>query len=165
MIWLWSVLIVLVLLFGWTALIGAPYVPSRKRNVRVALTELYRLKKNDLLADLGSGDGLVLREASSLGARAVGYEMNPILFLISKLITRNDHRVKVTFSNYWSIELPKEATVVYIFGVGRDMKGLKKWMQRQSKRLSKNLFLISLGFEIYDMKPIKTKGPYYLYKF
>jgi hypothetical protein len=123
------------------------------------------LKRSDLLIDLGSGEGLVLRQAAKLGARAVGYEINPVLFFVSKLLTKANPKIKIIFSNYWNKSLPDGTTVVYIFGVGRDMKKLKEWLQDEAKRLNKHIYLISLGFEIDNVKPVKTVEPYYLYRF
>jgi len=165
MTYLWLVLVLVVLLFGWTVLVGAPYVPSKKRIIRQALTKLYCLSKDDLLMDLGSGEGMVLREASRLGARAVGYEINPLLYLISKLLTKHDSKIKVRLSNYWSVQLPDDTTVVYMFGVGRDMGRLKSWLEDEAKRLNKKIYLISLGFEVKGMKPVGSLGPNYLYVF
>ena len=165
MIYLWLFLGILVLLFGWTALVGAPYVPSRKQDVNQALTTLYKISRKDTLVDLGSGGGLVLREAAKLGANAVVYEINPLLFFISKFLSSKNSRIKIHFSNFWRAKLPDETTVVYIFAVGRDMKKLKKWLRTESSRRNKTIYLISLGFEINGMRPIKTMGPHYLYKF
>ena len=84
-----------VLLFGFVAFTGAPYVPSRRRDLQKAFDELYRLKKTDMLVDIGSGDGVVLREASRRGARAIGYELQPLLVLISRWLSRHDEKVSV----------------------------------------------------------------------
>ena len=85
----WEILkwigIVLVLVFGGTALTGAPFVPSRRKELEIIFKKLYRLSKNDLLVDLGSGDGKVLKAASDFGARALGIELNQFLVLFSKL--------------------------------------------------------------------------------
>jgi hypothetical protein len=41
-----------VLLFGFVAFTGAPYVPSRRRDLQKAFDELYQLKKTDVLVDI-----------------------------------------------------------------------------------------------------------------
>ena len=74
---------VLVGLFLLTALRGAPYVPSRSRDLERAFDELYKLAADDLLVDIGSGDGRVLMMAVKRGARAVGFEINPVLAKVS----------------------------------------------------------------------------------
>ena len=68
----------IVALFLLTALRGAPYVPSRRQDIDRAFTELYHISKEDHLVDLGSGDGVVLRQAAKKGASASGFEINPV---------------------------------------------------------------------------------------
>ena len=74
-----------VFLFGVVAFIGAPYVPSHKKYVRRAF-EHFGFGEGDVLVDAGSGDGIVLRIASKQGMRAIGYEINPVLVLISNAV-------------------------------------------------------------------------------
>ena len=79
MSWLLFAILAIVILVGFSAFTGAPYVPSHRRDVARAFRELYSLDANDVLVDIGSGDGVVLRQASQRGARAVGYEIHPLL--------------------------------------------------------------------------------------
>ncbi|HEU4716091.1 MAG TPA: hypothetical protein VFS14_04660, partial [Candidatus Saccharimonadales bacterium] len=67
------ILCAVVLLFGFVVFRGAPYVPSHKKDVAIAFEELYEVGKNDVVVDVGSGDGIILRMAAKRGARAVGY--------------------------------------------------------------------------------------------
>ncbi len=100
--WLW-LLGGLVVVFGIVVFRGAPYVPSQRRQLAIAFDELYPLGHTDMLVDIGSGDGIVLREATRRGAKAVGYELNPILVIISKLLSRNDVRVRVELADFWFV--------------------------------------------------------------
>jgi len=72
MTWLVIILVVLVVvgIFLGTALFGAPYVPSREKEVREAFEHLRPLTKKDCVVDFGCGDGVVMRAA----ARAGGWE-------------------------------------------------------------------------------------------
>src|SRR5690606_7426314 len=92
---------VITLAFGFVVFFGAPYVPTRKKQVDEVFDKLYKLSPNDVLVDIGSGDGKLLRAASARGARAVGYELNPLLVLLTKFLSRGDHRVKVHCQNFW----------------------------------------------------------------
>ena len=56
-----AILAVVVLILGFTAFFGAPYVPSRRKELKMLFDETYKLNPNDTLVDLGSGDGVVLR--------------------------------------------------------------------------------------------------------
>lgn len=165
MIWLWLVLAILAIFFGLVTFRGAPYVPSKKIYINQALRELYPLTTDDVLVDIGSGDGVVLRVASKLGARAIGYEINPILVFISRFLSRKDSRVSVRLVDFWLTHLPDDTTVIYVFSVKRDMKKIIKWAQSETNRLNRPLYLISFAFELGDMKSIKNVGAYHLYKF
>jgi SAM-dependent methyltransferase len=164
MIWFWPVFAI-VLLFGLVAFRGAPYVPSRKKHVRIALSELYPLSIVDLLVDIGSGDGVVLREAAKIGATAVGYELNPILVLVSRFLSRKYQNVNVKLVDFWLTHLPDDTTVVYVFSVSRDMKKIIKWMQSESDRLERPIKLINYGSELKGIKVTNEVGAYHLYTF
>ena len=83
-----AIVCIVVLLFGFVVFRGAPYVPSKRRDIKRAFEELYPLDDSDTLVDIGSGDGVVLRMAAKRGAHAVGYELNPILVLVSRWLSR-----------------------------------------------------------------------------
>lgn len=154
----------LVLIFGGTAFLGAPYVPSRRRDVRRAFDKLYRLKADDLLVDIGSGDGVVLRQAANAQAKAVGYEINPVLVIISRWLSRKHRNVRVCLANFWHSQLPDETTVVYLFGDGRDIKRMDNWLQKQTDMLARPLMVISYGFSLPDRQVLRKEGAHYLYQ-
>lgn len=57
--------------------LDVPYVPTCRDVVR-AMLEMGRVNKNDLLFDLGCGDGrIVVSAAKQYGARAIGVDLNP----------------------------------------------------------------------------------------
>lgn len=162
--WFW-LLFSVVILFGFVVFRGAPYVPSKKRQLSIAFDELYPLSEGDVLADIGSGDGVVLREAAKRKARAIGYELNPILVLTAKLLSRHQPLVEVRLADFWFVQLPPQTTVVYVFGETRDIKKMAKKVQDEATRLDKKLSFISYGFTVPGQKPIKKTGAYYLYEF
>jgi DNA modification methylase len=59
----------------------------------LAIAELTRLKPNSIVLDPMSGSGTVVRHASELGLRAVGFDMDPLAVLMSRAWTT---RVDVT---------------------------------------------------------------------
>lgn len=152
-----------VLAVGFVAFTGAPYVPSKHTDVRRALTELYKVKANDTVVDIGSGDGIVLREASRLGAHAVGYEIHPVLVAISRWLSRHDERVRIIFANFWKADLPNETTVVYTFGDSRDINKMYKKTQYEASRMGRSLAFITYGFDVPGVQPTKTVGAHHLY--
>lgn len=162
-IW-WLVVGILVVCFGLVVFIGAPYVPSKKRDLAVAFDELYPLSERDLLVDIGSGDGVVLRQAALRGARAVGYEINPFLVVLARFLSRRQPRVSVQQANFWRTKLPPETTIVYTFGDSRDIKKMAAKVQADATRLNKSLYFVSLGFAIPGMPVLNQAGAYFLYK-
>ena len=155
----------MVIFFGLVTFHGAPYLPSKKFYINQALRELYPLTTKDVLVDIGSGDGIVLREAAGMGARAIGYEINPVLVLISRYLSRKNRLVSVRLADFWTTNLPDDVTIVYVFSVKRDMKKIMRWMQNETNRLNRPIYLMSFGFELGDMEPIKNVGMYNLYMF
>ncbi len=158
------IIVCLVVFFGLVVFVGAPYVPSQKKYVKRAF-EYLGINSADLLVDVGSGDGIILRIASSYGAKAVGYEINPILVVISRLLSFRDPRVRVSLQNLWLARLPDETTIVYAFSVLRDEKKLRNLMQREANRLSRPLKLLCFGSPFKHMQSIDTFEAYHLYIF
>ena len=163
-IW-FGLLLAVVLLFGFVAFFGAPYVPTFRRDLRTIFRTLCPLSKGDVLVDLGSGDGVVLREAARHGASAIGYELNPALVWLSKWLSRRQGNITIHTANMWQVALPAETTVVYIFAVERDVKRVAQKMQDEANRLGKPLKMISHGFTLPDKTPVKQVGAHFLYDF
>jgi len=152
-----------ILLFGFVVAFGAPYVPSLRKEVRRALSELYPLNKGDVVVDLGSGDGIVLLEASKKGAIGFGVELNPFLVLISKLRLRG--RAKITLGNMWLTRLPANVSLVYVFAVSRDTKRLERFVQAEANRLEKDVSLMTFGAKLPTVKPVRVRKAHSLYIF
>lgn len=158
------ILFAIVLIFALTALTGAPYVPSKTTELKRAFRHLYKLWPDDLLVDLGSGDGVVLKAARECGARAFGVEINPLLVLLTKLRFWRDKKVQVRSGNLFRINFPVETTVVYVFGEDRDINKMAAAIAKQAAKLGRDLYVISHAFPIENLKPLKTYRAYFLYK-
>lgn len=158
---------ILVLFFavvGLGAFFGAPYVPSLRKDAKRMFDSLYALSPQDVVIDFGSGDGLILREVSRRGARAIGYEVNPLLILISRLLSRKDPNVTIHAANFWLVKFPQETTLVYAFSVTRDGKRLVRKLQREADRLGRELSVICYGSRLPGVTPIQTFEAYARYK-
>lgn len=160
-IWVVSFIIIV---FGFVVFFGAPYVPSRRRHLDEAFDELYKIGPDDVLLDLGSGDGVVLRAAASRGARAVGYELNPVLVWISRLISRRYEGIAVRVANIWLTPFPEDTTIVYVFGDARDIQRLTHRIEQEAGRLKHPLYVVSYGFELPGHEPVAATGVHHLYK-
>ena len=65
------VIMAVVVIFGITVLFGAPYVPSLASELRKMFKKLYPLSSKDLLIDMGSGDGIVLKVGAEMCAQTL----------------------------------------------------------------------------------------------
>jgi hypothetical protein len=166
---IWSVLVgvmlVVVGVFLVSALFGAPYVPSRRAEVRAAFLKLKSLSDKDVLVDFGCGDGLVLEVAAEMGVgRAVGIELNPILGVIAKFKYRKNKKIQVRCGNMLSVKLPEDMSVAYIFGLDRVMRMLKPRLEAYAQEPKRDILVVSLAFECEGYEPVKRWGAYGLYR-
>src|SRR5690554_3061153 len=100
-------LIVLALVFGLVVFFGAPYLPTLKSQKETAL-DMLDLKPGQTLLELGSGDGRVARSAAKRGVKVVGYELNPFLVILSRIVTwKYRKKVKIIWGNYWRHKWPE----------------------------------------------------------
>jgi hypothetical protein len=153
-----------IVLLGFTAFTGAPYLPSLRRDLEGVFTKLYPLTSKDVVVDLGSGDGVVLRMARKYGAAAVGYEIGPVYYFVSKLLARGDTKQSIHLQSYWRATFPKNTTVVFAFSDSRDIKKVYALVGRQAAKIGRPLMFITHGFEVAGQKAADSHGAYYLYR-
>ena len=162
---LWAVAI-LIVLFGFVVFRhGAPYVPSRKRDLDVAFDDLCRISEKDVVVDIGAGDGIVMRAAARRGATAIGYELNPVLVLVAKWLNRNYSKTKMILADFYHTDLPADTTVLYIFAEARDIGRMAKMIQKHVDKNQRPVKVISLAFKIPNKSPVGHVEPYFLYQF
>lgn len=152
------------LLFGFVVFFGSPYVRTLRSDRKRVFDELYKLSPDDLVVDLGSGDGVILREISARGARAYGIELNPALVVISRLLSRRDNRVKIVLGNLRTTVFPDDTTLVYAFINTAHAEAVGRIIQRESVRIGRELYVVSYGANIPKLKIEKKKGAYTLYR-
>jgi len=74
----------------------AAFVPT-PFSIGRRMLRLAKVTKEDVVCDLGSGDGRILLEAGEAGARGIGYEINPELVRLSrKMIEARGLKERVT---------------------------------------------------------------------
>ena len=141
---------------------GAIYVPSSNKAIETIIT-LSEVKKGDRVADLGSGDGRIVIEFAKKGAKAIGFEINPLLVLISRInIKKNrlEGNAVIYWKSYWGTDLSK-FNIVTVFGIDYIMKRLKKKLKKELKPGSKLLINI---FPFPNWEYIHKENGVYLYK-
>jgi len=165
MMWGFWLFAAIVLLFGFVVFRGAPYVPSHRKEVERAFEDLYKVGSDDLVVDVGSGDGIILRLAAARGAHAVGYELNPALVAITRFLSRKNKNVTVHLNDFWLVKLPPQTTLVYAFAVERDIQKLARKLQGEADRLGISLHVITYGSSFHGVQPLKELGAHHLFIF
>ncbi|HUD10289.1 MAG TPA: hypothetical protein VMR28_01305 [Candidatus Saccharimonadales bacterium] len=161
MIWLILILALFVVMFAGVLLVGAPFLPTLRRQTEEAIG-LLDLKPGQSLLDLGSGDGRVLKLAAQHGIQARGYEINPLLVLVSMFhCLKERQHVTVRWSNFWTTPIG-EADAIYVFLLKRYMTKLDNKITHEITKPTK---VISFAFAFPDRTPIKTKNGLMLYEF
>lgn len=124
---------VVVFLFGFVLLFGAPYLPTQRQQAQAAL-DLLALKKGQTLYEFGCGDGRVLRQAAERGLKVVGYELNPLLVLVARCYTwKYRKQVKIVWGSFWKADI-SQADGVFVFLLDRFMRQLDSKLAAESKR-------------------------------
>ena len=157
---IWIILIILFVPFGLIVLIGAPFVPSKTKNIQKILDGV-KIRKGSLLLDLGSGDGRVLAEFARRGYKVVGYELNPILALVSKLRLRKYPLTNVHSSDYWRADVSK-ADVIFVFSATPFMARLYDKLKNE---LKPGAMVISYGFSFEGIKIDRKVSVANIYQF
>jgi SAM-dependent methyltransferase len=157
----WFSAILLILAYGSVLMFGAPYFPSLKPHIAAAL-DLLKLKKGQVVYDLGCGDGRFLKAAAQQGIKSVGYELNPFVFAYAWLTTRRYRKlVKIRWGNFWKADISK-ADAVFVFLLDKYMPQLDDKLKAEGK---KGLILASHTFKIPGKKPLAKKYGVFLYKY
>ena len=139
-----SVLIILTLLLLFVILMGIffaidffldlPYVATQKHKIETII-KLAKIKKGETVVDLGSGDGRLLFAAAEREAKAIGYELNPFLVLISRFhaqLKGLSENVMVHRQNFWKADL-KVADVIFVYSLKKTIKKFEEFVFRNAK--------------------------------
>lgn len=140
---------------------GAPWLPTRQRTQETAL-ELLDLQAGDSVLDLGSGTGSFLAAAARQGIGGIGYEINPLLWLYSRVrIWPYRRQVRIYWRDYWGASLP-EVDGVYVFLIGHYMQRLDR---KLTAELSRPVKVVSYAFRIPGREVAQQKNGLFLYRY
>jgi len=148
----------------WPLAIGAAYSPSSMRVVRKMLN-MAEVDSEDLVYDLGSGDGrIVIEAARRYNAWAVGVEADPLRVMWSKVNILKlglRQQVKIIWGNLFHQNL-RHATVVILFLWGRTNEKLKDKLQDE---LEPGTRVVSYVWKFEGWNPVRIdeKERIYLY--
>lgn len=132
-----------------------PFVPSPMIVVERML-QLAEIKKDDLLYDLGSGDGrIVIQAAKQYGTRGVGIDMNSELVEKARANAEKEgvsHLVEFRAADGLTVDI-SQATVVTLY--------MFKWFNNQMRpklqRLKPGARIVAHDFDIDEWKPTKIE--------
>jgi precorrin-6B methylase 2 len=148
-------LLLFILILLWIlipALYGLPPVPTKPERIRKAL-KLANLQPNEVLYDLGAGDGRVLLMAArEFGARAVGIEVGPIqcaLIWLRAVASGLGNQIQVRWSNFYTVDL-HGADVVFIYATSKEIIKLATSLE---ERLRKGARVVSISADFPDWEP------------
>ena len=158
---IWLLLTAVAFCFAASLVSGAPPVAIHRRALAKAL-DLAELKPGELLIDLGCGYGGLLIAAAQRGARATGYEINPIVWLIAWVRTRRyRHLVSVRLGDFWTASIA-EAQVVFVFLLDRHMLRLESKLKRECRPGAR---VVSYAFELPGRKVSQQTDLLFRYDF
>lgn len=139
---------------------AAPFVPTRSGNVSkmIALANLTGVEK---VIDLGSGEGRIVFAAAPRCKEITGVEINPLLYLISRLKQLKAGHKNIFFvrNSLWKINLALY-DVVFIYFIPHKMQKLAEKIKIEMKPGSR---VVSYAFTFPDWPVVKKDGSIYLY--
>ena len=133
-------------------LYGLPSFPTKPDRIRKAL-KLVKLQPDELLYDLGAGDGRVLLiAAGEFGAQAVGIEVGPIQCAVIWLRTAASglsDKIEVRWGNYLNADL-RDADVIFIYATSQEVSRLAPFLERQLKHGAR---VVSISADFHEWEP------------
>ena len=147
----------------WSAVIGAGFEPTSKKLVRKML-EMAEIDSEDVLYDLGSGDGRIVLEATKkYNARAVGIEADPIRVIWSRLFLffRGQKSSKIVWGNIFKEDI-SEATAVTLF-LGHNANQKLKTKLLNELKIGTPVVSYIWTFEGWEPIKVDNKDRIYLY--
>ncbi|EKE28953.1 MAG: hypothetical protein ACD_2C00262G0006 [uncultured bacterium (gcode 4)] len=153
-----SILFLLLIISFIPMLIFAPWVPTRYSDIE-RIGKLTGLKEDDVVYDLGSGDGKVIFWLSKMSnCKFIWIESFIFLYLYSilkKYLYFKDKNIDFRIGNIFNSDL-SDATVIYVFWFPEKMGKLTKKLLKECKKWTR---VISYSFEIGWLKVLKKDKP------
>lgn len=157
-----SVLVFIFIILVISVFIGVPFLPTNRRQAE-RMIALAALRPGMQVVDLGSGAGRLLFLAAATGARATGYELNPFLYLWTKLMIAlrgAGGRVSVRLQSLYTADL-SDADAVFAFLLNQPMRRLE---QKLFSELKPGAKIISYVFPIPGRAPLVKEQGIYVYE-
>lgn len=161
-----TILILVILMtctvFTTILLAKVPYVPTKKKAIKKILDNV-KLNDNDVVYDLGCGDGRFLMEAEKkYGVLGIGYELAIIPYLLA-LIKKHFFKLKmkIHLKNFFQTDL-KDANIIFCYLYPELMDKVSKKIEKECQKGTR---VISNTFQIKNKTPFQVLDNIYIYKF
>lgn len=123
------------------------------------MLRLVELKSGEILYDLGCGDGRIALVATrEFGAKAIGVEINPFLWLIAKARSLRTRGVEIRYGNFYRQNLT-DADVIALYLSPKANQKLAEIIRRLPKPIRVVSYRWEMPFEVW-----RRRGPVYAYK-
>lgn len=151
-------LLYIIFILSYSMLRGAPFAALGRDRI-LTMMQLLDVKSGKKLVDLGSGDGRIVHEAAKLKVHAYGYEINPFIYLVSKIKLRKMKNAKIELADLWKQDL-SQFDYVTVWGVPPMMGRLEKKLRKELKKGAK---VVSNHNRFPNWKYSKNMNDVYLY--
>lgn len=138
-------------------MVDVPFV-STPEHVARRMLELAKVGPNDVVYDLGAGDGrIVIMAAKEFGAKAVGVEIRKDLYeqILKRVkVDGLEGKVKVINGDFFQVNI-SEASVVTLYLLTSVNERLKPKLEKELKAGAR---VVSHDFEVPGWKPIHVEN-------
>lgn len=148
---------------------GALFTSTHRSKIETILNTL-PMKADQIVVDLGCGDGRFLSAASRLyGVKGIGYEINLLAYLLARIRQAFlQKRVRIERRNFWKASI-RDADFVFCYLFPDVMANLAN---KAKKEMKNGAILISCNFPLPGWSPEKVfraahshqRDPIYIYR-
>ena len=154
---IWGIILLIWLYAVWMAFLRVPPLPTKAESLK-DLFNLAQIKPNELVVDLGCGDGRMLQIArDQYDAKIAGWELNPVMWQLAKSHLGKNADIKM--ANLWTAPI-QEADLVFIFLIPSLMHKAEKIIWPKLKPGGR---LITNAFTMPTLEPTASKNKIHMY--
>lgn len=144
---------------AWLIFRGAPpLVPTSHKTV-AAMMRLADIKPGEKVYDVGCGDGRLVFAAAALGARAVGYELSVLAYLLAKFRSLFHRGSSIRYGDFWKKDVSDADVIVCYLLIG----AMANFKESIWKKLKPGTRVVSHGFKLPDVEIKAKENGAYLY--
>lgn len=151
---LFLVVVIILLSFVYAGLIGAPWVPTKKKDIS-RFIKIADIERGQVMYDIGCGDGRLVMAAARVGADARGLEISLLPYGLAKLralIYGRSLKAKIFYKDLWKTDI-SDADVVYVWLMPAAMPKLKQKFEAELKPGAK---VVAYIWPMDGWSPVKT---------